>query len=133
MASLSGIVSGPIAYGTSFLDGRNRLNGWQYLFILEGVPTIILSIVSYFCLFDSVDEVSWLTESQKRLQHERMERHVPSNAASSSDGGHVSWDTLIQALTDWKTWLFAVVYIMNAVNFSSYSIFTPVIIDGTHR
>lgn len=125
MAFLSGIVSGPIAYGTSFLEGRNGLHGWQYLFILEGVPTIVLSIVSYFCLFDSIDQVSWLTPEQKRLQHQRMEEVAAQHGPTT-----INLATFRAALGDWKTWLFSLVYMLNAVNFSSFSIFLPMIIDG---
>lgn len=126
MACIAGIVSGPIAYGTSFLEGRNKLHGWQYLFILEGVPTIVLSIVSYFSLFDTVDQVSWLTSEQKALQHKRMMDQEQGDGSSSKIG----WGTIYKAFADWKTWLFAVVYMTNAVNFYSFAIFSPMLIDG---
>lgn len=126
MACIAGIVSGPIAYGTSFLEGRNKLHGWQYLFILEGVPTIVLSIVSYFSLFDTVDQVSWLTSEQKALQHKRMMDQEQGDGSSSKIG----WGTIYKAIADWKTWLFAVVYMTNAVNFYSFAIFSPMLIDG---
>ncbi|KAI8139821.1 major facilitator superfamily domain-containing protein, partial [Fennellomyces sp. T-0311] len=124
MSAISGIVSGPIAYGTSFLEGRNNMHGWQYLFILEGVPTIALSLVSYFSLFDHIDQVGWLTAEQKQLQHARMESQHTSHAT------YTQLQAITKAFTDWKTWLFAFVYMMHAVNFSSFSIFSPVIIDG---
>ncbi|KAI7878513.1 MFS general substrate transporter [Lichtheimia hyalospora FSU 10163] len=128
MACIAGIVSGPIAYGTSFLEGRNKLHGWQYLFILEGVPTIVLSIVSYFSLFDTVDQVSWLTPEQKALQHKRMMDQEEGDADGSSS--KIGWETIYKAIADWKTWLFAVVYMTNAVNFYSFAIFSPMLIDG---
>ncbi|KAI9265255.1 major facilitator superfamily domain-containing protein [Phascolomyces articulosus] len=120
MSALSGIVSGPIAYGTSFLEGRNNMHGWQYLFILEGVPTIALSLVSYFSLFDNVEQVSWLTPAQKQLQHQKEYQHETTG----------QWMSVYKAFVDWKTWLFAMVYMLHVVNFSSFSIFSPVIIDG---
>lgn len=128
MACIAGIVSGPIAYGTSFLEGRNKLHGWQYLFILEGVPTIVLSIVSYFSLFDTVDQVSWLTPEQKALQHKRMMDQEQGDGNGSSS--KIGWGTIYKAIADWKTWLFAVVYMTNAVNFYSFAIFSPMLIDG---
>ncbi|KAI9498837.1 major facilitator superfamily domain-containing protein [Zychaea mexicana] len=159
MSAMSGILSGPLAYGTSFLEGRNNMHGWQYLFILEGVPTIALSVVSYLLLFDNVDEVKWLTPAQKQLQHCRMQaQQLMDSTASSSlpeeenrdtekkeqdgrlhsggtscDGKKTTtgqWVALYKAFTDWKMWLFALVYMLHVVNFSSFSIFSPVIIDG---
>lgn len=124
MASLSGIISGPIAYATSFLDGRNGMHGWQYLFILEGVPTVVLSILSYLCLFDHCDQVHWLTDEQKQLQRIRMSEGTPEESTQ------ITRMTFYEALVDWKTWMFATVYMLNAVNVTSMSIFSPVIIDG---
>ncbi|CAO3666027.1 unnamed protein product [Rhizopus microsporus] len=122
MSSISGVVSGPIAYGTSFLEGQKGLHGWQYLFILEGVPTICLSVISYFYLFDDVQHVPWLTDEQKALHK--------SYTQTESTNAQVNVKTVIKACADWKTILFAIVYMLNAINFTSYQVFTPIIIDG---
>lgn len=122
MSAISGIVSGPIAYGTSFLEGQRGLHGWQYLFILEGVPTIFLSVVSYFYLFDDIQQVSWLTKAQKLL-HKQYSK-------SPSEEGSVTLKSFIHACFNWKTCLFSTVYFLNAVIAVSYQIFTPTIIDG---
>lgn len=134
MSFLSGIVSGPIAYGTSFLEGRNNLYGWQYLFILEGVPTIVLSIVSFFFLFDNIDQVSWLTSEQKRLQHARMKASQSSSGSQHKDAGEkITWRTFAIVVSDWKTYCFASVYFLHVVNFYSFSIFSPALIDGKNH
>ncbi|KAI9319244.1 major facilitator superfamily domain-containing protein [Dichotomocladium elegans] len=127
MACIAGVASGPIAYATSFLEGHGGLHGWQYLFILEGAPTIALSAVSYFMLFDTVDQVSWLTVEQKQLQNTRMRKHHQDNIHTAKT---MSWKTLWIPMADWKTWLFGLVYMINAINFASYSIFSPMLIDG---
>jgi hypothetical protein len=122
MSHLSGIVSGPIAYATSFLEGRYGLHGWQYLFILEGAPTIVLSVVSYFYLFDDVSQVKWLTDEQKALHRAR---------STSNTGGHsVSLSTIKRTILDWKTWMFSLVYFLNGITLTSCTIFLPTIIDG---
>lgn len=122
MTSLSGIVSGPIAYGTAFLEGQRGLHGWQYLFILEGVPTIILSVISYFYLFDDISTVSWLTDAQKALYREytnAQKEEVPITAKG-----------VIKATFDIKTILFSITFFVSAVNHVSHTVFCPVIIDG---
>ncbi|OBZ88861.1 hypothetical protein A0J61_03089 [Choanephora cucurbitarum] len=124
MATISGIVSGPIAYGTAFLEGVRGLHGWQYLFIIEGVPTICLSIISYFYLFENINTVTWLTPAQKALHRECV------HAQRDSHHTRMSFRTLIKAAIDWKTCLFSVVLFMNVVNLVSYQVFLPTIIDG---
>ncbi|CAO3649795.1 unnamed protein product [Mucor fragilis] len=122
MSSVSGIVSGPIAYGTSFLEGQRGLHGWQYLFILEGVPTICLSVVSYFYLFDDIKSVPWLTDTQKALHRECT--NAPKEEVA------LTFKIFLKAILDWKTFLFATTYFLTVVNLTSYQIFTPTIIDG---
>lgn len=122
MSSVSGIVSGPIAYGTSFLEGQRGLHGWQYLFILEGVPTICLSVVSYFYLFDDIKSVPWLTDTQKALHRECTS--APKEEVA------LTLKIFLKAILDWKTFLFAATYLLTVVNLASYQIFTPTIIDG---
>ncbi|KAI9008783.1 major facilitator superfamily domain-containing protein [Phycomyces nitens] len=127
MASLSGIVSGPLAYATSFLDGKRGLHGWQYLFILEGVPTILLSLVSYMCLFDKIDSVGWLTDEQKAIQHIRM---AEGKSDADNHPESITFKTIWRVLKDWKMWMFSIVYILSAINITSMGIFIPTIIDG---
>lgn len=121
MSSISGIVSGPIAYGTSFLEGHGGLHGWQYLFIIEGIPTIILSVVSYFYLFDDVQKVPWLTPAQKAL-HKK-------NTHSSEEECVATWSSFVKSCLDWKTCMFSVVYFLNAVIVVSFQVFIPTIIN----
>ncbi|KAI7869536.1 major facilitator superfamily domain-containing protein [Spinellus fusiger] len=127
MASLSGIISGPLAYVTYYLDGQGGLHGWQYLFILEGVPTVVLSVVSYASLFNTIDSVGWLTKEQKRIQYLRM-------AQDKSDSENrvlpITLGTLWRVLKDWKVWLFSLIYLLNAISVTSVAVFMPTIIDG---
>lgn len=122
MSSLSGIVSGPIAYGTAFLEGQRGLHGWQYLFILEGVPTIVLSVISYFYLFDDISSVTWLTNNQKALHREYT--NTPDEEAP------VTTKAVMRATFDIKTLLFSTTFFLSAVNHISHQVFCPVIIDG---
>ena len=122
MSSVSGIVSGPIAYGTSFLEGQSGLHGWQYLFILEGVPTICLSVVSYFYLFDDVKNVPWLTDTQKALHNKCT--NAPKEEVA------LSMKIFFKAILNWKTFFFSITYFLTVINLTSYQVFTPTIIDG---
>jgi MFS family permease len=122
MSSISGIVSGPIAYGTSFLEGQKGLHGWQYLFILEGVPTICLSVISYFYLFDDINHVPWLTNTQKALH-----RHYTKSPKQEAT---VTINSFFKACFNWKTCLLSLVFFLSATTVVSYQIFTPTIIDG---
>lgn len=126
MATLSGLLSGPLTYGMSYLDGINGFHDWQYLFIFEGAPTIALAIASYFFLFDDLQNVKWLSTEQKVLQANRMIIH------QNTDSSHevISLQTFKDVFSDWKTWAFSVVFLLNSINVTSVTVFAPTLIDG---
>ncbi|KAI7892932.1 major facilitator superfamily domain-containing protein [Mucor mucedo] len=125
MATLSGLLSGPLTYAVSYFDGMNGFHDWQYLFIFEGVPTIILSVISYFYLFDDVQDVKWLTLEQKVMQANRM-----SHQNSDSNEAPINLDTFKEAIFDWKTWAFSMVFLLNSINVTSITVFAPTLIGG---
>ncbi|SAM00621.1 hypothetical protein [Absidia glauca] len=123
MASLSGMVSGPLAYASASVS--IGLHGWQVLFLLEGIPTVLLSFVSYWLLFDRLVDVSWLTDTQKEVH---MHYRLP--VKEEDNGERISWRTLLVTFTDWKVWMFSLVYFFQATCMTSLSIFLPTIIKG---
>lgn len=63
---LSGIVGGPLSgWIMSALNGAAGLAGWQWMFLLEGIPAILLGIVCYLYLDNDIDSTKWLTDEEK--------------------------------------------------------------------
>lgn len=65
---VSGIVGGPLAGLLMLMDGKFGLHGWQWLFVLEGVPAVILGFVVLAYLPNGPKDAHWLTE-EDRAQH----------------------------------------------------------------
>ena len=82
---ISGVIGGPISGALLGLDGRLGLEGWQWLFLLEGLPAVALGFVVLARLPDGPEQVDWLTPAERellaaRLDAERAEstrRHRP--------------------------------------------------------
>ncbi|QBH98656.1 4-hydroxyphenylacetate permease [Limnobaculum zhutongyuii] len=55
------------------LDGILNLKGWQWLFLLEGFPSVLLGIVVWFYLDDTPQKAKWLTDEDKKCLHDMME------------------------------------------------------------
>ncbi|KAI8149048.1 major facilitator superfamily domain-containing protein [Fennellomyces sp. T-0311] len=125
MAALAGIVSGPIGYVATGMGGKLGLYGWQYLFIFEGAPTVLLALLSFWVLFDNVNDVRWLTQEQKELQERRMMPHTMVTSQES-----VTWCTMRTVLSDKKTWLFSALFFLVSINVTSIGVFLPIIING---
>ncbi len=74
---VSTVVGAPVSGMLLGLDGVLGLRGWQWLFIIEGLPSIVIGIMAWFYLTDSPSRASWLSAEQKgwlsaRLEGERV-------------------------------------------------------------
>jgi MFS family permease len=69
---ISGIIGGPLSGALLGLDGWCGLAGWRWLFLLEGIPAVILGLVVLACLPERPAAVSWLTAEQRTWLTERL-------------------------------------------------------------
>ncbi|KVP75274.1 MFS transporter [Burkholderia ubonensis] len=69
-----GSIAGGIASGAiiEYFSGVAGLSGWQWMFILEGIPAMILGVVTFATLSESPAEASWLTEDEKRAVSQEL-------------------------------------------------------------
>jgi ACS family tartrate transporter-like MFS transporter len=96
---LSSVVGAPIAGALMELDELHGLHGWQWLFMLEGLPAVLLGILTWFLLPDTPRDVRWLSEVEKdrviaRLDAERRateERHAGSRSLFMALGHPTVW------------------------------------------
>lgn len=64
---LANVFGAPLAAGFLAMDGIAGLRGWQWLFMLEGIPSILMGLVLLLTLPDTPADAKWLTEEQKAL------------------------------------------------------------------
>ncbi|MFZ0745946.1 MAG: MFS transporter [Terracidiphilus sp.] len=64
---LSNLIGAPISAQIMLLDHMGGLKGWQWLFLLQGTPAVLLGILVYFLLPDRPDHVHWLTVDEKQM------------------------------------------------------------------
>jgi MFS transporter, ACS family, tartrate transporter len=83
---LATFLGSPLSVGLLELDGALGLKGWQWLFVLEGIPTISLGMICLFYLTDRPSEATWLTEVQRSWLTGRME----AEATLKKQVGHIS-------------------------------------------
>jgi MFS transporter, ACS family, tartrate transporter len=88
---LATFIGSPLSVSLLQLDGLLGLRGWQWLFILEGVPTVLLGVVCLFFLTDRPSEATWLTDAQRSWLTNRM----AAEATVKKPVGHISlWQLL---------------------------------------
>ncbi|EKG12200.1 Major facilitator superfamily [Macrophomina phaseolina MS6] len=108
------------------MDGILGHRGWRWILIIEGIPTMLLAIMAYFCLADSPELAKYLTPDEKILLRLRQRRSTGGSASA-----HVlQKKDVYAAFKDWKLWLLCVVGFNSASMFYGYSTFLPTIIHG---
>ncbi|QPC59037.1 hypothetical protein HYE67_001268 [Fusarium culmorum] len=111
----SGLIAAGIFAG---MDGLAGLAGWRWLFIVEGAVTALVAIIGFFMLPNTPTTTWWLSDREKQLAHDRMEK----DKVSDSEEGGSSWEGLKQACKDKRTWLFCLMqnFHLSACSFNSF-------------
>jgi D-galactonate transporter len=103
---VSGVLAGPISGAIlAFASGAGGLRAWQWLFLLEGIPSILAGAVAVFFLDDNPSSAKWLTSDERGLLLDRLQQEED---AKSSEGE--SRHRLIDAFKSSQVWLLCVVY-----------------------
>ena len=120
---LSSTVMGALAGALLHLQGRGGLAGWQWLFLVEGLPAVLLGVVFFLLLPDGPTQASWLTPDERQAILNRLETPAGSAMAGS----------LVDALRDRRVWLFATFSFLNLVSLYAYTFSAPAILQSaTH-
>ncbi|CCL99898.1 uncharacterized protein FIBRA_01923 [Fibroporia radiculosa] len=125
-ATVAGAFSGLLAWGISFMSGTSGLLGWSWIFILEGLGTVVVSVIALFVLVDFPDTATFLTPEERAWIIWRKKYDI------SSVGEEEDFEMrhLILAFTDWQIWLQIVVYFSIITPLYGISLFLPSIITG---
>ena len=106
-APVSVIVGAPVSEALLSMHGIGGLRGWQWLFLLEGLPAVILGVVALKVLTDRPEEADWLPPAERDWLAETMN----AERALRKDTGHAS---VGRSLRSGRVWLLSTVYLMNA-------------------
>lgn len=120
--AVSGIVGGPVSgWIMQTFAGVNGWTGWQWLFLLEGLPSVLLGAWVYFYLDDSIRDAKWLSESEKQL--------LEGENAKDQTSKHNF--TVGQVFSSGRVWLFALIYFSFIMGLYGVSFWLPQLIKAT--
>jgi sugar phosphate permease len=128
-AALAGGLGGLLAYAIGNMDGIAGQSGWRWIFILEGLPTIVLGISCWWLLADDPETAFYLTPKEKALMMVRKERQIGYTKAA----GQMHKEDVVKGLQDWKIWMFCFGQFGADTVLYGYSTFLPTIIKGIGR
>jgi len=119
--AVAGIVGGPASgWILHNMGGVNGWQGWQWMFLFEALPSLVLGVLAWFFLEDRVKNAQWLTPAEREL----IARDIAAEEAHKDDGG------LASVLGNGKVWLLAFVYFAIVSGLYGVSFWLPTIIKG---
>lgn len=120
-SALAGVIGGPLAGAImTGMHGVNGWSGWQWLFLLEGIPSVLAGVVTMFYLTNKPQEAKWLTEEEKRLVLADIER----DHGLLGDREH----SFLGALRDPRIWLMVLIFFCVIAANSSLTFFAPTLV-----
>src|SRR5690242_8517775 len=120
---MSSIFGGPLSgWILNAVSGAHGFSGWQWLFLIETIPSLALGIVTLFYLDDRVASVKWLSDDEKRI--------IAGNI-TAEDKDKEDFSQLSHAFKSGRVWLLGLIYFCVASGIYIISFWLPTIIKQT--
>ena len=121
--AIAGIIGSELWRVIQHLEGTFGLHGWQWLFLCEGVPTVLFGLSVLFFLHDKPDDAPWLTDEEKKFLDTELER-------DRQEGGASERHRLVDAFKLPMVWLLAVIFLLDQLGVYTVNIFMPLILKS---
>jgi MFS family permease len=119
--AVSGVLGNPISgWIMDTLSGAMNLTGWQWLFLAEGIPSIIVGFWVVYYLNSSVEEATWLTADEKALLKNNL----------VAEDMHKTEHRLIDAFISSKVWVLCAIYFTLMIGLYGIAFWLPTIVKG---
>ncbi|KAL4804263.1 major facilitator superfamily domain-containing protein [Aspergillus unguis] len=110
-SALSGAFSGLLAAGIAQMDGVGGQAGWRWIFILEGIVTVLLGVVCFFVLLDSPRlSTKWL--STEEIRYLELQHFIKEGGHSNDEKKRTSWKDIKATLLNWRMYMLAYILLV---------------------
>ena len=118
---IAGLIGSPVSGAIlDVFSGMRGLSGWQWLYLIEAIPSVVMAVVVLFCLDDRVTEARWLSEAEKEVVQ----------AAVAADARGAQAHTLRDGFTDRRVWFLSFLYLFFIMGLYGVGFWLPTLIRG---
>ncbi|KAF8503070.1 MFS general substrate transporter [Gautieria morchelliformis] len=125
-ASLALAFSGLLAFTIGYMNGVRGLEGWSWIFILEGSATVAVGILSAFIIVDSPAAARFLSPEERAYVVRKMKYDNSTVGEEEEFARRYVW----AALCDWQLWIHIIIYMSVMSPLAGIALFLPSIITG---
>lgn len=113
------------------MDGVGGYEGWRWIFILEGLITVIIGVAAFFIIVNCPDEAKFLTEEEKEWTNRRVRTlGIDADGNEIQETGDFAWKYVWRAFADWQIWLGIVTDMASSCTIYGMSAFLPTIVKA---
>lgn len=123
---LSATLGNPLAGWLFRFDGSLGLQGWRWVFLVEGIPSVLLGVITLVLLTDSPEHARWLSDEQRAWLRERLRRDGDDSTAPHGMSA-------LRALAYPMVWLVSAPYFLWDMTFYGYVFWAPDFVRDTLR
>lgn len=121
--ALAGVIGGPVSGALLTMHGLWGLSGWQWLFLLEGIPAVLLGIAVFFYLPERPEKSAWLPPEEKEWLQKRLAKEEQEKTGQREQG-------LVQAIRSGRVWVLCLIYFTLVVAMYGIALWMPLILKS---
>jgi len=123
---VSGVIGGPVSGALLSLNAWHGLAGWQWLFLVEGVPARLLGAIVLLYLDDRPEVAHWLAPVERDWLISKLASEQSDRSAAHPIG-------LVAALANPTIWQLGIIWLLAAIGFYGYSFWAPLVVKSLTR
>jgi MFS transporter, ACS family, tartrate transporter len=121
--ALAGVIGGPVSGALLDMHGMWGLSGWQWLFLLEGIPAVLLGIAVFFYLPERPEKSAWFPPEEKDWLRERLEREHQEKTGKQEQG-------LLYVIRSGRVWVLCLIYFTLIVAMYGIALWMPLMLSS---
>jgi ACS family tartrate transporter-like MFS transporter len=122
-APAAGFIGSPVSGALMQLNGLLSLRGWQWLFLVEGIPALVLGLITFHFLTDRPADAVWLTADERNWLSQAI---LQEQTDIQGPRSHSAW----RAMTDWKVLTLSLAYFGTSAGLYTIGFWAPLIVKG---
>jgi MFS family permease len=123
---ISGVLGSPLSgWMMQAFSDHGGLAGWQWMFLLQGIPTVLLGLLVYVMLNDGIAQAKWLNADEKQMLLAELEKDEQSRRATA----HAA-DSFASVLRNGHVWLLGLIYFCIQMGVYAINFWLPTIIKS---
>ncbi|KIW74045.1 hypothetical protein PV04_02113 [Phialophora macrospora] len=118
-------LAGILSYGLGSMGGLRDMNGWRWIFSIEGGATMAVGVIAPLFVPKFPDHTKWIKPDERLYLYNKLEKD-----RGEYKTGKVGWSSFINTAKDWTMWAQGTIYCFNVGTANAVGFFTPTIIAG---